>query len=57
MMSIIGWIILGLIAGFIVDALGGIGITGFNLYSMIVATIGAIIVLWIYHTIFGRKVT
>jgi len=86
MMSIIGWIILGLIAGFIAskivnkmgqgflldavlgivgaivggfifDALGGIGITGFNLYSMIVATIGAIIVLWIYHTIFGRKVT
>ena len=85
-MSIIGWIILGLIAGFIAskivnktgqgflldgvlgivgaivggfifDALGGIGITGFNLYSMIVATIGAIIVLWIYHTIFGRKVT
>jgi uncharacterized membrane protein YeaQ/YmgE (transglycosylase-associated protein family) len=86
MMSIIGWIILGLIAGFIAskivnktgqgflldavlgivgaivggfifDALGGIGITGFNLYSMIVATIGAIIVLWIYHAIFGRKVT
>ena len=85
-MSIIGWIILGLIAGFIAskivnkmgqgflldavlgivgaivggfifDALGGIGITGFNLYSMIVATIGAIIVLWIYHAIFGRKVT
>ena len=82
MMSIIGWIILGLIAGFIAskivnktgqgflldavlgivggfifDALGGIGITGFNLYSMIVAIIGAIIVLWIYHAIFGRKVT
>ena len=81
-MSIIGWIILGLIAGFIAskivnktgqgflldavlgivggfifDALGGIGITGFNLYSMIVAIIGAIIVLWIYHAIFGRKVT
>jgi uncharacterized membrane protein YeaQ/YmgE (transglycosylase-associated protein family) len=73
-MSIIGWIILGLIAGFIASkivnksgagffldivlgiigaivggfifsALGGSGITGFNLYSMIVAIIGAIMVL------------
>ena len=48
---------LGIVGGFIFDALGGIGITGFNLYSMIVAIIGAIIVLWIYHAIFGRKVT
>ena len=49
--------VLGIVGGFIFDALGGIGITGFNLYSMIVAIIGAIIVLWIYHAIFGRKVT
>ena len=85
-MSIIGWILLGLIAGFIASkivnksgegffldivlgivgaivggfifsALGASGVTGFNLYSMIVAIIGAIIVLVIYHAVFGRKVT
>ena len=85
-MSIIGWIILGLIAGFIAStivnksgagffldivlgiigaivggfifsALGGSGITGFNLYSMIVAIIGAIIVLVIYHAVSRRRVT
>jgi uncharacterized membrane protein YeaQ/YmgE (transglycosylase-associated protein family) len=85
-MSIIGWIILGLIAGFIASkivnktgqgffldivlgvvgaivggfifsALGGSGITGFNVYSIIVAIIGAIIVLVIYHAIVGRRVT
>jgi uncharacterized membrane protein YeaQ/YmgE (transglycosylase-associated protein family) len=35
----------------------GSGITGFNLYSMIVAIIGAIIVLVIYHAVSGRRAT
>jgi len=85
-MSIIAWIILGLIAGFIASKVvnksgegfildvvlgivgaivggfifslfGASGVTGLNLYSMIVAIIGAIIVLVIYHAVFGRKVT
>ena len=84
-MSIIGWLILGLIAGFIgskiyagtgqgvvldivlgivgafvggflFSAVGGTPVTGFNIYSMIVAIIGAIIVLWIYHAVAGRRV-
>lgn len=79
-MSIIGWIILGLVAGFIgskivnksgeglirdillgiVGALvggflfthlGAAGITGFNLYSMFVAVVGAVIILVAYHAI------
>ena len=84
-MSIIVWILLGLIAGFIaskivnkqgseiiVDIILGIvgamikgkyvftqfgatPVTGFNLYSMLVAIVGAIIVLWLYHIIFGRR--
>jgi uncharacterized membrane protein YeaQ/YmgE (transglycosylase-associated protein family) len=83
-MSIIAWIVLGLIAGFIaskivnkqgsgiiVDIILGIlgaivggfiferfgeaPVTGFNLYSMLVAIVGAIIVLWLYHIIFGRR--
>lgn len=83
-MSIIGWIILGLIAGFIasriVDAqgqglildiilgivgaiLGGFvfsafgaeGVTGLNLYSMFIAVIGSVAVLWIYHAFMGRR--
>jgi uncharacterized membrane protein YeaQ/YmgE (transglycosylase-associated protein family) len=83
-MSILAWIILGLIAGFIgsriVDregkglwlnialgiigaivggvifsAFGASGVTGVNLYSMIVAVIGSIVVLWIYHSVSGRR--
>jgi len=80
-MSIIAWLILGLIAGFIaskivnksgegliVDILLGIvgafiggwlfnhfgmaGVTGLNLYSMLVAVVGAVIFLVIYHALF-----
>jgi uncharacterized membrane protein YeaQ/YmgE (transglycosylase-associated protein family) len=36
-----------LIGGFIMNALGGPGVTGFNLYSLIVAIVGAIILLFI----------
>ena len=83
-MSIIGWIVLGLIAGFIgskivnktgegffldivlgivgaivggflFTAVGATGVTGFNLYSMFVAIVGAIVVLVLYHAIFGRR--
>jgi uncharacterized membrane protein YeaQ/YmgE (transglycosylase-associated protein family) len=85
-MSIIGWVILGLIAGFIASKLvnrqgegiildivlgivgaivggwlfsffGAAGVTGFNLYSMVVAVIGAVVVLAIYHAVAGRGAT
>ena len=83
-MSIIAWIILGLIAGFIgskivnktgeglildielgiVGAIvggfvfslfGATGVTGLNIYSLIVAVVGAVVVLFIYHAVVGRR--
>jgi uncharacterized membrane protein YeaQ/YmgE (transglycosylase-associated protein family) len=77
-MSILAWIILGLIAGFIGSKLvnkkgeglvldiilgivgavvggwlfgifGGSGVTGLNLYSLLVAVVGAIVVLFVFH--------
>jgi uncharacterized membrane protein YeaQ/YmgE (transglycosylase-associated protein family) len=83
-MSIIAWIVLGLIAGFIAskifvgsgqgvlmdivigivgavfggwlfERLGATGVTGFNLYSMFVAVVGAVVLLWLYHAIVGRS--
>ena len=83
-MSIIAWLVLGLIAGFIASkivnktgeglvldiVLGIVGavvggflfslvgaapVTGFNIYSVIVAVIGAIVVLGVYHAIVGRR--
>jgi len=44
-----------LVGGFIFTAIGGEGITGFDLYSMFIAVVGAIVVLLIYHAITGRR--
>lgn len=41
----------GFIGGFIMNLLGGVGITGFNLWSLLVAVIGAVVLLWIVNTI------
>jgi len=49
--GIIGNIIIGIIGailgGFVVNLFGGAGVTGFNLYSLIVATFGSVLLLWI----------
>jgi uncharacterized membrane protein YeaQ/YmgE (transglycosylase-associated protein family) len=39
-----------------VGLLGGTGATGFNIWSILVATLGAIILLALYRTIAGRRV-
>jgi uncharacterized membrane protein YeaQ/YmgE (transglycosylase-associated protein family) len=85
-MSIIAWLVLGLIAGFIASkivnktgegvvldiilgivgavvggflftTIGAAPVTGFNIYSLIVSVVGAIVVLAIYHAIAGRRST
>ncbi|HEX3917005.1 MAG TPA: GlsB/YeaQ/YmgE family stress response membrane protein [Caulobacteraceae bacterium] len=52
-------IVLGVVGafagGFLFSMFGATGVTGFNIYSMIVAVIGAIVVLWIYHALIGRR--
>ncbi len=39
------------IGGFIMSLLGGYGVTGFNLRSIIVATLGAVVLIWIGRSI------
>jgi uncharacterized membrane protein YeaQ/YmgE (transglycosylase-associated protein family) len=77
-MSILAWIVLGIVAGFlgskvvnktgeglvldlvlgivgavvggwIFSVFGQAGVTGFNLYSLLVAVVGAVVVLLAYH--------
>lgn len=55
-MDIVLGIVGALVGGFIFTALGAAPVTGFNVYSLIVAVVGAIVVLVIYHAIFGRRV-
>ena len=83
-MSILAWVVLGLVAGFIASMLvnrrggslildlflgvigafvggflftrfGHAGVSGLNLYSFMVATLGAVIVLVVYHALAGRR--
>jgi uncharacterized membrane protein YeaQ/YmgE (transglycosylase-associated protein family) len=83
-MSLLAWIVLGLLAGFIASkivnksgegvlldialgivgaVIGGFlfqtfgmaGVTGVNIYSILVAVIGAIVFLVVYHAIFRAR--
>lgn len=53
--DIILGIIGGLIGGFIFRAFGSHGVTGFNLWSILVAFIGAVVLLVLYHAIRGQR--
>lgn len=45
--DIVVGIVGGIIGGFIIGAVGGTGITGFNLWSFVVAVMGALLLLLI----------
>lgn len=57
--GLLGNIIVGIIGGFlgsfVFGLLGGTGVTGFNLWSFVVALVGAVILLFIWKAITGRK--
>ena len=44
-----------LVGGFLFDLFGASGVTGVNVYSMIVAIVGSIVVLLIYNAITGHR--
>jgi uncharacterized membrane protein YeaQ/YmgE (transglycosylase-associated protein family) len=54
-LNVVIGIVGALVGGFIFSAIGGSGVTGFNLYSMFVAIIGAIVFLLLYHALTGRN--
>jgi len=57
--GVFGNIIVGIIGagigGFVVSLIGGEGITGFNIWSFVVALLGAIILIWLWRLITGKK--
>lgn len=44
-----------LVGGFLFDLFGASGVTGLNIYSMIVAIIGSVVVLLVYNAVTGRR--
>jgi uncharacterized membrane protein YeaQ/YmgE (transglycosylase-associated protein family) len=55
LMDIVLGIVGAVVGGYLFNALGSTGITGFNLWSMFVAVVGAVVLLWLYHLIAGRS--
>jgi uncharacterized membrane protein YeaQ/YmgE (transglycosylase-associated protein family) len=55
LMDIILGIVGAMVGGFLFTAIGAAPVTGFNLYSILVSVVGAIVVLVIYHAIIGRR--
>lgn len=45
--NIVVGIVGGVIGGGVVELLGGQGVNGFNIYSFVVALVGAIVLLWL----------
>ncbi|HKD67644.1 MAG TPA: GlsB/YeaQ/YmgE family stress response membrane protein [Candidatus Binataceae bacterium] len=45
----------GIVGGFVFTKLGYEGVSGVNIWSIVVAVIGSIIVLVIYHAIAGQR--
>jgi len=50
-LGVVGAIVGGLIFNFF----GAAGVTGLNIWSLLVSIIGAIVVLWVYHMVSGRR--
>jgi uncharacterized membrane protein YeaQ/YmgE (transglycosylase-associated protein family) len=55
LMDIVLGVIGAVVGGFLFSLFGAVGVTGFNIYSMLVAIVGAVVVLWLYHTLIGRR--
>ena len=55
LLDIVLGVVGAMVGGWLFSTLGATPITGFNLYSMFVAVIGAIVVLVVYHALFGRR--
>lgn len=56
LMDIVLGVVGALVGGFLFNMFGATGVTGLNIYSMIVAVIGAVVVLFLYHALVRRRV-
>lgn len=43
------------VGGWLFNVFGMSGVTGFNIYSLLVAVVGAVVFLVIYHALFRRR--
>lgn len=56
-LDIVLGIVGAVVGGFLFSFFGAAPVTGLNIYSMIVAVIGAVVVLLVYHVVTGYRRT
>jgi uncharacterized membrane protein YeaQ/YmgE (transglycosylase-associated protein family) len=44
-----------IVGGLVVGLLGGTGVTGLNIWSILVATLGAVVLITLYRLVAGRR--
>jgi uncharacterized membrane protein YeaQ/YmgE (transglycosylase-associated protein family) len=54
-MNIIIGMVGALLGGLVMQFIGGSGVTGFNLYSLVVSVLGSLLLLWLLRK-FGHEV-
>jgi uncharacterized membrane protein YeaQ/YmgE (transglycosylase-associated protein family) len=54
-MDIVLGIVGAVVGGWLFNTIGHVGVTGVNLYSILVAVVGAVVVLIIYHALFRPR--
>jgi uncharacterized membrane protein YeaQ/YmgE (transglycosylase-associated protein family) len=55
-LDIILGIVGAIVGGYLWTAIGGEGVSGVNLHSILVAVVGAVLLLVVYHALFRRRV-
>jgi len=55
LLDIVLGVIGAVVGGWLFNTFGHLGVTGLNLYSILVAVVGAIIVLVVYHALVGVR--
>ena len=54
-MDIVLGIVGAVLGGWLFNMIGHVGVTGVNLYSILVAVVGAVVVLILYHALFAVR--
>jgi uncharacterized membrane protein YeaQ/YmgE (transglycosylase-associated protein family) len=55
LLDIVLGIVGAFVGGFLFNLVGHAGVTGVNLYSILVAVVGSVVVLVVYHALAGRR--
>ncbi len=54
-LNVVVGVVGAVLGGMVFNALGSAGVTGLNIYSLVVATLGAVLLLWLVRVVRGAS--